>query len=148
MQRKGFGVISALIIMLLVATLMVIVVKFSFVTVKHTGDSYLQQRAQLFMQSAIENSIQAIEGYDRKANNGCLEHMTFEDEDKRFTANVDVLRYYCYDLNDCPCGNAVKISTPESHGYVLLKVTVESNTSNPKNNDKKIKLEKITLQRP
>jgi hypothetical protein len=148
MGRKGFGILSALIIMLLLATLMVVVVKFAFVSVKHTGDSYLQQRAQLFMQSAVENSLLAIEGYDRKANGNCLEHISFEDEDKRFTANVDVLRYYCYDLNDCPCANAVKISTPESHGYVLLKVTVESNTSNPRNNGKKIKLEKITLQRP
>jgi len=145
--KKGFGVISALIIMLLIATLIVAVVKFAFISVKHTGDSYLQQRAQLFMQSVIENAVMAIEGYDRK-NGSCLEHITFNDEQKRFIANVDILKYYCYDLDDCPCDNAVKISTPNSHGYVLLKVTVESNITNPKNDNKKIRLEKVTLQRP
>ncbi|ACM92120.1 hypothetical protein NAMH_1379 [Nautilia profundicola AmH] len=147
-MKKAFGVISALIIMLLVAALMVAVVKISFISIKHTSDSYLQQRAQLFMQSVIENSLMAIEGYNRKTNNNCLEHLTFKDEQKRFIANVDILKYYCYDLNDCPCDNAVKISTPKSHGYVLLKVTVESNITNPKNDNKKIKLEKVTLQRP
>jgi hypothetical protein len=134
--------------MLLVAALMTAVMKISFISVKHTGDTYMEQRAQLFMQSSIENSLLAIEGYNRKANGNCLEHITFEDEDKRFTADINVLRYYCYDMNDCPCNNAVKTDTPESHGYVLLKVTVESNTSNPKNSNKKIRLEKVTLQRP
>jgi len=147
-MKKGFGVISALIIMLLVATLMVVVVKVSFISVKHTSDTYLQQRAQLFMQSAVENTLTAIEGYDRKKNNSCLEHIIFRDEQKRFTANVDILKYYCYDTDDCPCNNAVKISTPFSHGFVLLKVTVESNITNPKNGNKKIRLEKVTLQRP
>ena len=70
-MKRAFGVISALIIMLLIATLMVAVVKFAFISVKHTSDSYLIQRAQLFMQSSMENAILAIEGNDRKSN-GCL----------------------------------------------------------------------------
>jgi len=146
--KKGFGLISAIIILLLVATLMVVVVKFAFISVKHTSDSYIQQRAELFMQSAVENALLAIEGYDRKANGNCLENITFEDPQGRFVAKINVLKYYCYDLNDCPCANAVNIQTPKSHGYVLLKVTVESNESNEKNSGKKIKLQKITLQRP
>ena len=144
-MKKGIGVINALIIMLLVATLMVIVTKFSFISVKHVSDTYLQQRGMLFMQSAIENAILAIEGYER--NNNCLEYITFEDEQNRFIAKINVLRYYCYSLDDCPCDNAKKISTDISHGYVLLKIVVES-TSNLRNDNKKIRLEKITLQRP
>jgi len=101
----------------------------------------------LFMQSVIENAILAIEGYDRKKNNNCLKHITFEDEQNRFIAEINILRYYCYDLNDCPCDNIKKISTYKSHGYVLLKVVVKS-TSSPRNNNKKVRLEKITLQRP
>ena len=143
-MKKGIGAISALII-LLIATLMVIVTKFSFISVRHTSDTYLQQRGMLFMQSAIENTILAIEGYKR--NKKCLKHIIFEDEQSRFIATIDILRYYCYDLNDCPCNNVKKISTDKSHGYVLFKVLVESNLSNPKNNNKKIRLEKTTLQR-
>ena len=127
---------------------MVAVVKIAFISVKHTSDSYLTQRAQLFMQSVVENAIMAIEGYERNSSSKCLKNIIFTDEDKRFEANVTVLRYYCYDLNDCPCPEAVKIETDKSHGYVLMKVTVETNSSNPKNGEKRIKITKTFLQRP
>jgi hypothetical protein len=149
-MRKGFGIISALIVMLLIASLMVAVVKFAFISVNHTGDTYLQQRAQLFMQSSIENAIMAIEGYDRKSNGNCLKSVHFVDENGKFEANITVLRYYCYSDN-CGCsknditeGLVKNITTPQSDGYVLMDVVVTG-----KNDDlKKIRLEKVTLQRP
>ena len=147
-MRKGIGVITALIILILVAVVLSSVIKLSFLTVKHSSDSYMGERARIFMQSAIENSIMAIEGYDRKKHNNCLKHLYFTDEDNRFEANVSVLRYYCYDMSDCPnCSIAEKIATDKSHGNVVLKVVVESNRSN-KRNSGYIKLQKITLQRP
>ena len=146
-MKKGFGLATAMLILILVAVLLNVVVKISFISVKHTSDSYLRERAELFMQSSIENTLLAIEGYKR--NSSCLKEINFTDEDRRFFANVKILRYYCYDLNDCPCGNlAKKIDTDFSNGYVLLDVLVESNLSNKKNNNKLIRLEKITLQRP
>jgi len=147
--KRAFGVISALIIMLLIATLMVVVIKFAFISVKHTSDSYLTQRAQLFMQSSMENAILAIEGYDRKSN-GCLRNIHFIDENGMFEANIAVLRYYCFDENDCNCSSSDLINdiqTDKSHGYVLMNRVVERNTSHPRIN-KKIRLEKVTLQRP
>ena len=145
-MKKAFGLISAIIVLLLIATLMVAVVKFAFISVKHTSDSYLIQRAQLFMQSSIENAIMAIEGYERSSD--CLKNIHFIDENQMFEANITILRYYCYDKNDCPCGDLNKsIKTDKSHGYVLMRVVVESNTSNPRV-DKKIRLMTTTLQRP
>ena len=76
-MKKAFGLISAIIVLLLIATLMVAVVKFAFISVKHTSDSYLIQRAQLFMQSSIENAIMAIEGYERSSD--CLKKIHFTD---------------------------------------------------------------------
>jgi hypothetical protein len=149
--KKAFGLISAIIVLLLIATLMVAVVKFAFISVKHTSDSYLIQRAQLFMQSSIENAIMAIEGYKRDNTNKCLREIHFTDENKMFESNITILRYYCYNNsnNDCPCGGDLvkEIQTDKSHGYVLMKVVVESNTSNPRV-DKKIRLITTTLQRP
>jgi len=145
--RKGIGLISTLIILLLVATLTVMVLKISFISISHVSDTYMKERAELFMQSAIENALLAIEGYKRNTTNKCLQTMHFVDENKRFEANVTVLKYYCYNLDNCPCDNAVKIETDKSHGNVLLKVIVNS-ISSPKNNNKKIRIEKITLQRP
>ena len=143
-MRRGIGLISALIILVLVATLVAVIAKISFISVKHTSDTYLRERAELFMQSAIENAIMAIEGYDR--SNGCLKHIEFKDEDNRFIAKIDVLRYYSdKDINGC---DVVKIiSTPFSRGYVLLRVEVTTNLANPKNDNKHIRLVKVTLQR-
>ncbi len=137
-MKKGIGLLWALIILLLVSTMMVFIAKVAFISQKHTTISYGMQRGELFMQSCIENSILAIEGYDRKQNNDCLEHIKFNDEKKRFSCNVDVLRYYCY--GDCVCSNKKIIKTPFSNGYVLLKVLVSSKKDN-------VKLSKITLQR-
>ena len=147
-MKKGFGLITALIILILVAGILGAVLRMSNFNIKHKSDSYMGERARIFMQSAIENSIMAIEGYDRKSHNNCLQNLHFVDEDKRFEANVTVLRYYCYDMKDCPnCSVAEKIDTDKSHGNIVLKVTVESNRSN-KRNSGYIRLERITLQRP
>ena len=150
-MRKGIGLISALMILLLMATLIVAILKISFISVKHVSDSYMRERAELFMQSAIENAILAIEGYERNISSKCLKHITFRDESKRFRADVDILRYYFYKNSDeagYNCDNAVLIDTDKSHGNVLLKVVVESNISNPRNSGKHIRIQKITLQRP
>ena len=149
-MRRGIGLLNALMIMIMIAVILGSVVKISFVTVKHTSDTYMGERARLFMLSATENAILAIEGYDRKSNNDCLTKMSFADEDSRFEANVSVLRYYCYDLADCACQNknlVQKIQTDKSHGNVLLKIVVESNLSNPRNDNKHIRLIRTTLQR-
>ncbi len=137
-MRKGIGLIWALIILILVSTMMVFIAKVAFFSQKHTTMSYSIQRGELFMQSCIENSILAIEGYDRKKYNDCLQNITFHDEKNRFICNVKVLRYYCY--GNCVCKNKKIIQTPFSNGYVLLKIIVTSKKDN-------IKLSKITLQR-
>ncbi len=149
-MRRGIGLLNALMIMIMIAMILGSVAKISFVTVKHTTDSYLGERARLFMLSATENAILAIEGYDRKSNGNCLTNMSFTDEDSRFEANVTVLRYYCYDLADCACQDPTlmqKIKTDKSHGNVLLKIVVETNLSNNRNANKHIRLIRTTLQR-
>jgi hypothetical protein len=140
--RRANVLLWVVVILVLISTLLAVVMKVAFIQVKHTSDSYMVQRAELFMQSVIENSILAIEGYDRKSKGNCLESINFEDDRGLFDANVSVLRYYCYEKSDdCPCANAKRIKTDISHGYVLLKVLVSSK-------DKKVKLEKVVLQRP
>ena len=140
---------SAIIILLLMATLMSVVAKVAFESVKHTSDTYMQERARLFLRSVMENSLMAIEGYERNSTNKCLKSINFTDESGMFYANVEILRYYCYDLNRCPCDGDIvkKIDTPFSQGYVLMKITVESNLSNPRVT-KKIVIKQTTLQRP
>jgi hypothetical protein len=150
--RKGIGLIWAIIILLLIASLMAAVTKIAFFSVKHTSDSYMIQRAQLFMQSAIENAILAIEGYERSGGK-CLKKIHFTDNNEtskaRFEANITILRYYIYEDEGCPteCDICRPIKTDFSNGYVVMDVKVAS-LNNAKNDNKKVLLEKITLQRP
>ena len=141
-MKKAIGLIWALIILILISFMFVFIAKVSLISTKHLGNSYAIQKGELFMQSCIENSLLAIEGYNRKSNNDCLEHIKFFDENKRFECNVDILRYYCINKNDCPCGSLTKVIKSDfSNGYVLMKVEVNSSINN-------IKLSKTTLQRP
>jgi len=138
--RRGIGLIWALIILILISFMFVFIAKVSFISSKHLGNSYAIQRAELFMQSCIENALLGIEGYDRSSE--CLTHMKFLDESHKLECNVNILRYYCYKDENCPCGDLTKvIKTDFSNGYVLMNVEVNSSIYN-------IKLSKTTLQRP
>ena len=140
-MRKAIGLIWALIILLLVSFMLVFIVKVAFISQKQMTFSYGIQKGELFMQSCTENALLAIEGYERDSSNKCLENINFTDEKGRFECKVQVLRYYCYKDENCPCDNKKIIQTPLSNGYVLMKVSVMSKKDN-------IKLSKITLQRP
>jgi len=147
--KKAFGIMTALLILVLVSFLLMLILKASSVGVKHVGDSYIKEQAELFMQSSIENAIMAIEGYERNSSSKCLTKINFISSDGRFESNTTVLRYYCYDTNDCPCNNSqlVTIQTDKSHGNVLLKTEVET-TDSLRNGGKKLRFSKVTLQKP
>jgi len=145
--KKAFGIMSALLILVLVSFLLMLVLKVASISSKHVGDTYLKSQAILFMQSSIENSILAIEGYERNSSNKCLKHINFISSDGKFESNTTVLRYYCYDMNKCPCPNAVKIDTPQSHGNVVL-YTIVNTTNSDRNKGYKIRIEKVTIQKP
>ena len=139
-MRKGIGLLWALMILILISGMMVLIAKVAFISQKHMTTSYGVQRGELFMQSCVENTLLAIEGYERNSSSKCLEDLNFTDEKNRFSCNVKILRYYCYD-NNCPCDNVKNIKTSFSNGYVLMKVSVKSDRDH-------IKLSRTTLQRP
>jgi len=150
--KKGFGLIQTLIIILLVSGLMVMALKYASISAKQTADSYMRERAELFMKSAIELTLLAISGYDRKSNGNCLQEVNVTSPDQRFFANINIKKYYLFQgSEDCTyCGSRCQpIQTEDSHGMVMLEVTVESNTTHPRNQGReKIKLLRRTLQRP
>jgi len=139
----------ALMIMVLVSFLLMLVLKASSVGVKHVSDTYLKEQATLFMHTSIENAIMAIEGYERNNTTKCLEHIYFHSSDGRFDANISVLRYYCYDMDKCPCeGNiATPIDESKSQGNVVL-YTVIKTTKSPRNGSKQLRFSKVTIQKP
>lgn len=152
-MRSAFGLIQALIIIVIVSGLLVIAMKYANITTKQTTDLYVKERAQLFIDEAVEVTLLAISGFDRSGGD-CLKNLTIRSEDKRFLADINITKYYLYNGADndgsilVSCGRVVSIDTEDSHGMALLEVVVETNATHPKNRNKVIRLTRRTLQRP
>lgn len=133
--------------LLLLAGLSIITLQFVRIHAKEYVDNYNKEQAELFLQSVIEASLMRIHSYQRNGN--CLQKINFLAPDRRFEANVTILKYFIYDKNSnamqaCPI--VEEITTPQSNGYVLMNVIVYS-TKNSKIG-RPIRIMKRTLQRP
>lgn len=147
-MRKGFGLLQALLVIVLISGIMVIAMKYATVSIKQTKDLYARESAELFMNSAVELSLLAIQGYDRNGTD-CLKEVNITSSDKRFQADVNISKYFLYkDYNLSNCNRVQKVETEDSHGMVMLEVRVETNSTHPKNKDSNITLYRRTLQRP
>ena len=144
-MRSGFGIFQALLVIVLVSGIMTIAMKYATVSVKQTKDLYIKESAELFMDSAVELTLLAIQGHDRF--DGCLHDVNITSSDKRFKADVNISKYFLY-TNPWNCDRNQTIKTEDSHGFVMLEVTVETNSTHPKNGNKEIKITRRTLQRP
>ena len=153
-MRRGFGLLQAILVIIMVSGIMTIAMKYATVSTKQTADLYVRESAELFMNSAIEIALLAIQGYDRN-NAECLKEVNITSSDRRFVADINISKYYVFNGNDnngsvfnCDANRVQSIQTEESHGFVMLEVTVETNATNPKNHNKHIRLTRRTLQRP
>lgn len=150
-MRRGFGLIQALIVIVLISGIMVIAMKYARISVKQTSDIYAKESAELFMDSAVELTLLAMSGYTRSANN-CLKEVNIISPDKRYKADINITGYYLLHSSvDCTAyciQQCIPIQTEESHGMALLEVVVETNATHPKNQGKAIRLTRRTLQRP
>jgi len=63
-MRRGFGILQALAIMLLLAGLLTIMLKYARIGVRHTAESYLREQTELFLQSSIEQALLEISDSD------------------------------------------------------------------------------------
>jgi len=150
-MRKGFGMLQALLVIVMVSGILVIAMKYATVSVKQTADVYVKEAGELFMDSAVEMSLLAISGYDRNATNSCLEEVSVISPDKRFFADINITKYYLLENSeDCVhCGTLCEpIQSDDSHGMVMLEIIVQTDPIHPKNQGKDIRLTRRSLQRP
>lgn len=148
-MRRAFGLVQALIVIVMISGIMTIAMKYATISVKQTGDLYAKESAELFMDSAVELTLLAISGKDRST--GCLRDVNITSVDGRYKANVTIANYYLLNgsLDYGYCGAlSIPIQTEETHGMVILEMIVETNATHPKNQGKNIRLTKRTLQRP
>jgi len=140
-MRRGVGIWQAIMIILIVSGIMMIALKYSSISAKHTADTYVREQAELFLNSAVEIAMLQISGYDRSGGD-CLENVHIESPGAHFVADVTMEKYYLFS-GTCSNVTTEVVTTEESHGYVMMNVVVTSTKSlNP------VRIERRTLQHP
>jgi len=149
MKHRGFGLIQAMMIMLLISGMMLGVLKYASISAKHTRDTYVREQAELFLNSSIEKTLLAISAYDRATHGDCVASYS-DTKDKRgvtYNADVNITSYYLLEGSDDAsyCGSLTKaITSEETHGMVMLELTITATVDGVET----IRLIRRTLQRP
>lgn len=144
-MRSAFTLITAIFLMVLVATLMALALSLSTQSVRQTGNLYLQEQAQLLAKGATEIAMLAVSGHDNSAD--CIEtiNMRFPEGNPLFDINLSL--YYIGTNLPCHANHilANNIASAESNGTVLIDTFVRYRE--PDSNES-ITYHRRTLQKP
>ena len=132
--KKAMGLMQAIMMILIVSAMMLIVLKYASISAKHIRNSFVREQSELFLTSAIEQTLLEISFYNRATNGKCLNTTTIKNVKKRgvtYSATVTIKRYYLQngsdDLTHCSTlGYAIEESSSVSHGMALLEVEVNA----------------------
>lgn len=149
-MKKGFTLITAIIFMVLIATIGAIAVSMSTFTAKQTSDTYLKTQAELLAMSATEYAILAIHGHDILVNGNCVNQInaTYPNANSPlFDINVTIF-YFGKNLPVYPKCNILgdnNIVDTDSGLTVMIDTFVQSHNGVA---TEPIRFHKRTLQRP
>jgi Tfp pilus assembly protein PilV len=141
-MKKGFSLLTAVIFLVVIATISMLALSLSTQSTKQTTDIYLKNQAELLLRSGTEFAMLAMSGHDYSAN--CLENinMTYN---KMFDINVSI----DYIGSGLPCNSSHildnNISTNDSNRTVIIDTIVTTQagiTTEP------IRLHRRTIQKP
>jgi len=144
-MRRAFSLITAIFIILIISTLMMLMLSLSAQSAKQTTDIYLKEQAELLARSATEFAILAISGHERNSTSKCVEKIDIQypKNDPTFDINVSLL----YIGNNLPCTptNILNngIATDDSNGTVIIDTVVTTLQS-----DEPIRFHRRTIQKP
>jgi type II secretory pathway pseudopilin PulG len=147
MKRRGFGIITAIILLVLIATVAVMILSLAATSSKKATDDYLRVQAEMLARSATEFAIMRVQGYDKVPNNDCLRNVNIVATP--FDINVTI--NYLFKNNNKPanCDDkhvfASDLSDSDLSGTVIMDVVVTTQsgvTAEP------IRIHKRTLQKP
>lgn len=147
MTRSAFSLITAIVFIVLVATLGALSLSFSTQSAKQTSDIYLKAQADLLARSAAEFALLAISGHKIDTSNGCLNQIntTYQtDDNPLFDINITIQYLGNGLFGDCNILDN-NVTYNDSNLTVLLDIFVTS-----KNNitTEPIRVHRRTLQKP
>lgn len=145
-MRRGFSLVTAIVILITVATLMTLMMSLSSTSVKTTMDLYLKEQAELLARSATEYALLAISGHDN--SNNCIEtiNISYPESDPTHDANVSIM-YIGEGIQNCTPVLANDINTSESNLTVIIDTVVSVNQANTGVTEP-IRVHRRTIQKP
>ena len=147
-MRKGFSMLTALIFMILVATLGALALSLSNLSSKQTSDLYLREQAELLVQGATEYALLAISGHNFSTN--CLNTINSTYTDGTTTLfNINISLYYLGNGLPLNCStltnNLNNIDTNDSNLTVMIDTIVSSVAGI---STEPIRIHRRTIQKP
>lgn len=146
-MRRGFSMITAIIFIVLVATLGALALSLSTQTTKQTTDLFLREQGELLAQSATEFALLAFSAHEINATNGCLQQINAQYPQAGANALFDINVTLRYLGNGLPCNagfiinNAV--ATNDSNLTLIIDTLVTSSAGT-----EPISFHRRTLQKP
>ncbi len=146
-MRRGFGLITAIVIMITVATLMTLMIGLSSTSVKVTLDLYLKEQAELLSRSATEYALLAISGHEN--NISCIQNINIGYPKSKPTHEANVTILYLGDgiVNCTDHILSNKVETNESNLTVIIDTVVSVNQQNTGISEP-IRVHRRTIQKP
>lgn len=148
-MKKGFSLLTAVLFLVVIATLSMIALSLSTQSAKQTTDDYLKVQAELLAKSGTEFALLAMSGHDYSAN--CLNSIDIKyptNNTTTYTHDINITLHYIG--NGLPPGcntyaNANNIVTADSNRTVIIDTIV---TTNPSITTEPIRLHRRTIQKP
>lgn len=148
-QHNGVALITAIFLLVFIASIVSLVMSMNAQTSKSTGDIFLRDQAQLLSKSATEFAVLAISGHDRTASGACLNSVTsqYPATNPVFDINTTIR----YIGNGFPAGcnmlaGANNIVRADANGTVIIDVYVSVN--NTTTLTEPIRVHRRTIQKP
>ncbi len=146
-MRKGFSLLTAIIIILLIATLSTLALSLSAFSTKQSSDLYLREQAELLLQSANEYALLALSAHEINATNGCINFINASFPDNTtpmFDINMSI-HYIGMNLpSSCQRFSSNDISTIDSNITVIIDTIVQDHNVSTE----PIRLHRRTIQKP
>ncbi|MFA5235189.1 MAG: hypothetical protein WC390_12390 [Sulfurimonas sp.] len=141
-QKKGFAMITAIIVIVIISTIMALSLSLTAQTSKRTIDLYLYEQVALHAKSAAELALLDIAQVNPCTYTGNTYNFPRGCTGATCLYNAIVTTTYIYyddpltvGVNESPCtatagSDYILINTPEQNGSVLMDVTVSVNDAN------------------
>ena len=123
-MRKGFSLLTAIVFLVLVASISVLALFFSVQSSKQTTDIFLKTQAELLAKSGTEFAVLAMSGHDYSLS--CLENVNIE-HNNMFDINISI-RYIGSGIT-CNASSHIlanNISTNDSNRTVIIDTWVRT----------------------